>query len=56
LAKDGNKEISASDVSVIAVVPTGAKGRVRAEVKVELPEGVHLLKVQPEKIFVTIKP
>lgn len=48
------KEVSASDVKVVAEIPDGSKGEVRIKLEAELPEGVHLLQIYPETINVSL--
>ncbi len=49
------RRLRQSDVRVIGEVPVGAEGRVDVPLRAELPEGVFLLKIHPEKIQVTIE-
>lgn len=48
-------QIRENQVKVIADIPSDAKGRVNVPLKVELPEGVHLVKVNPESITVNVR-
>ena len=43
------------DINVIAEVPDKAKGRVEVALKAKLPEGLHLLEIQPNSIFVEVE-
>ncbi|MDD0853208.1 hypothetical protein HBN50_08870 [Halobacteriovorax sp. GB3] len=54
LAPDG-VSIKESDVQVIADVPEGKKGRVRVKLRATLPEGVHLLQINPQSINVRVR-
>ena len=47
--------LTEGQVKVVADIPDGAKGRITVPLKVELPEGVHLVNVNPEKITVNIR-
>ena len=44
-----------SDVQVIADIPEAATGKTRVKLKAVLPEGIHLLKIHPEYIDVSVK-
>jgi YbbR domain-containing protein len=48
----GDFKLSAKDVRLVAEIPDESKGEVRIKLKVELPEGVHLLQIYPETITV----
>ena len=53
--KGENVDLKASQVSVIADIPEGKTGRVTVKLQAKLPEGIHLLKIQPENITVNLK-
>lgn len=54
LAPEGVK-IKSSQVQVIADIKTNIKGRVKIKLEAKLPEGVHLLQVHPEYIWVRVR-
>lgn len=49
-----DKPISESDVHVFAEIPDGKKGKFEVRLRAELPEGVHLLNINPAVIDVNI--
>jgi len=51
----GNRVIKKTDVQVIADIPEGAVGKVRVKLKAVLPPGIHLSKIHPEFIDVSVK-
>jgi YbbR domain-containing protein len=56
LADDGEKaDVRKNDVHVVADIPDGTKGNAKIKLKCTLPNGVHLLKIYPEEISVTVK-
>jgi YbbR domain-containing protein len=49
------KDIDKEKISVIAEIPEKVRGKVEVELKASLPDGLHLLEIQPQKIFVYVK-
>src|SRR5690606_629240 len=53
--KGSETKLSAADVKVIAEVPVRGKGVIQVPLKVELPEGVHLLEISPQNIKIVVE-
>ncbi|MBT7608879.1 MAG: YbbR-like domain-containing protein [Bacteriovoracaceae bacterium] len=51
-----DQSIRPSQVKVIADVPDGSKGKIEVALRAKLPEGVFLLKINPKKINLFVKP
>jgi YbbR domain-containing protein len=51
-----DQSIKPSQVEVVADIPDGSKGRIEVPLRAKLPEGVFLLKINPEKVKVFVKP
>lgn len=49
-----DKSLTASDVKVFAEIPDGKKGKFDVRLRAELPEGVHLLNINPPSIDVNV--
>lgn len=54
LAPEG-MSIRSSQVQVVADIPEGSKGNVEIKLKANLPDGVHLLQINPQSINVTVR-
>jgi YbbR domain-containing protein len=51
-----DQSIKSSQVEVVADIPDGSKGTLEVPLRAKLPEGVFLLKINPEKVKVFVKP
>mgnify|MGYP002624334441 CR=1 FL=1 len=56
LADQGKEAEAMKDkIRVIAEIPENASGKIEVELKATMPEGLHLLEIQPQKIFVYVQ-
>lgn len=53
--EDEERNLSISDVQVVADIPEGAKNNVKIELSATLPSDVHLLEINPPEIEVKLK-
>lgn len=49
-----DRTLNAADVKVYAEIPDGKKGKIDVRLRAELPEGVHLLNINPPSVEVNI--
>lgn len=50
-----NLKYGKEDIEVIGEVPNNAKGKTKVELKANLPEGLHLLEIQPSTVTVEVE-
>lgn len=48
-------QIRENQVRVIADIPEDSRGKISVPLRVELPEGVHLVKINPESIIINLR-
>lgn len=49
------KSLRKNDIKILADIPEARTGWLRVKLKAELPENVHLLKIEPEQITIHVK-
>jgi len=56
VSEDEQSDLRLKSLNVVADIPNGSEGTVEVPLRANLPEGVFLMKIHPEKIKVYVKP